>query len=120
MIRLKRIYDSPNETDGFRILVDRLWPRGVKKVTAAIDCWARELAPSDDLRKKYHRDRDFGEFREAYLHELDTPEKVEAWRRILNKAAGKLITFLYASKERERNNAVVLKEWVEKQVKCDA
>lgn len=113
MIRLKRIYDPPNETDGFRILVDRLWPRGIKKETAVIDCWARELAPSDDLRKKYHRDRDFDEFRKAYLHELDTPEKVVAWRRILNKAAGKSITFLYASKEKERNNAVVLKEWAE-------
>lgn len=120
MIRLKRIYDSPNETDGFRILVDRLWPRGVKKDTAAIDYWAQELAPSEDLRKKYHRDRDFDGFREAYLHELDTPENVEAWHRILKKAAGQSITFLYASKDRERNNAVVLKEWAEEQAACDA
>jgi uncharacterized protein YeaO (DUF488 family) len=120
MIQLKRIYDSPNETDGIRVLVDRLWPRGVKKEAAAIDCWVKELAPSNDLRKKYHCDRDFDSFREAYLHELDTPEKVEAWRCILNKAAGQPVTFLYASKDRERNNAAVLKEWAEEKAAWDA
>ena len=77
MIRLKRIYDPPEETDGFRILVDRLWPRGVKKEKASIDHWARELAPSDELRKRFHRDRDFDRFREAYFRELNDPEKNE-------------------------------------------
>lgn len=78
MIRLKRIYDPPEETDGFRILVDRLWPRGVKKEKASIDHWARELAPSDELRKRFHRDRDFDRFREAYFRELNDPEKNES------------------------------------------
>lgn len=119
MIQLKRIYDSPNETDGYRVLVDRLWPRGVKKDVAAIDCWAKELAPSNDLRKKYHRDRDFDRFRKAYLHELNTPKTVEIWRCILDNAAGRTITFLYASKDKERNNAVVLKEWAEEQTAWD-
>lgn len=115
MIRLKRIYDPPEETDGFRILVDRLWPRGVKKEKAAIDHWARELAPSNELRKSYHRDRDFDRFREAYFRELNDPEKREAWRRILECADGRPITFLYASRDRVQNHAVVLREWAETQ-----
>lgn len=115
MIRLKRIYDPPDETDGFRVLVDRLWPRGVKKEAAAIDYWARELSPSDFLRKKFHLDRDYDGFREAYLQELNDPEKAEAWRRITDRAAGRPITFLYASRDRVQNHAVVLKEWAETQ-----
>lgn len=116
MIRLKRIYDPPEETDGFRILVDRLWPRGVKKEKAAIDCWARELAPSDELRKQFHRDRDYDRFKGAYSRELKDPEKAEAWRRILERAAGRPITFLYASRDRAQNHAVVLREWAVKQM----
>jgi uncharacterized protein YeaO (DUF488 family) len=115
MIRLKRIYDPPEETDGFRILVDRLWPRGVKKEKASIDHWARELAPSDELRKRFHRDRDFDRFREAYFRELNDPEKTKAWRLILERAAGRPITFLYASRNRAQNNAMVLREWAEAQ-----
>ena len=114
-IRLKRIYDPPEGADGFRILVDRLWPRGMKKEKAAIDCWARELAPSSALRKEFHRTRDYDRFRRRYLQELEDPEKEELWCRIRDRAAGRTITLLYASRDRTHNHAVVLKEWMEAQ-----
>lgn len=120
MIRLKRIYDPPEDGDGFRMLVDRLWPRGMKKEKASIDHWARELAPSDALRKRFHRDRDFDRFREAYFRELNDPKKAEAWRCILERAAGRPITFLYASRDRVQNHAVVLREWAEAQTERKA
>lgn len=112
-IRLKRIYDPPEEIDGFRVLVDRLWPRGLKKEKAYIDYWARELAPSHSLRKEFHRDWNFDRFRELYLQELNDPKKAEEWCRILEQADGRPITFLYARRDRMQNHAVVLKKWAE-------
>lgn len=105
-IRVKRIYEESSPDDGRRVLVDRLWPRGVKK--DRIDAWAKDLAPSDELRREFHgHDFDFGEFRARYMVELD--EKEEAMRALLDSTDGRL-TLLFGSKDVEQNNATVLAE----------
>ncbi len=111
-IALKRVYDEPSRTDGTRLLVDRLWPRGLTKERAAIDEWFRDLAPSNELRRWYHaRPEHWEDFRKKYLKELAQPTAEESLRRLYQLAHGKKrITLLFASKNEERNNATVLKE----------
>jgi len=111
-IQIKRIYEEPHPDDGSRILVDRLWPRGIRKEQANIHYWAKEIAPSNALRKWYQHDPDkWDEFRQRYYDELNTkPEALETFKAQLT---GDTVTFLFSSKERELNNAVVLKEYVE-------
>lgn len=110
-IRLKRVYEQVAEEDGFRVLVDRLWPRGLTKDDAKLDFWAKEIAPSNDLRKWYHHDPEqWVEFRQRYFAELD--RLVEAQRQLITKLTGKDVTLLYSSKSRW-NNARVLKEYLE-------
>lgn len=109
MVGIKRVYDVPTRQDGKRILVDRLWPRGVKKDSKVVDDWMKEIAPSDDLRKWFSHDpAKWVEFKRRYKKELETKrELVEQLRR---QARGGQLTLLYAAKDTEHNNAVVLKE----------
>lgn len=111
-IRLKRIYDPPAPADGLRILVDRLWPRGLKKEEAALDRWDRELAPSDTLRREFAHDHSrWEEFKARYFAELDaSPEPV---KRIAGEARTSTVTLLFAARDGERNNAVALREYLQ-------
>ena len=112
---VKRVYEPILRSDGTRVLVDRLWPRGLTKADAALDDWLRDLAPSDELRHWYHaRPGNWTSFRKKYLHELARPEADEALRRLYHLAhRRKHLTLLFASKNETRNNAVVLKELLE-------
>ncbi|HLV89263.1 MAG TPA: DUF488 family protein [Candidatus Sulfotelmatobacter sp.] len=109
---IKRVYEPASKADGVRVLVDRLWPRGVTKERAAIDEWLRDLAPSDDLRRWYHSQPDeWASFRTKYLKELTHPDAQEPLRRVYELAhKRKRLTLLFASKNEARNNATVLKE----------
>ena len=110
-IKLKRVYDAPAASDGTRILVDRLWPRGIAKAKAKIDLWLRDIAPSDALRKRFHgHPEDWDAFRKAYAADLrQAGEAVQELRRHLRKGP---VTLLYAARDEERNNAVALKQWL--------
>ena len=112
MISLKRVYDPVSLSDGERVLVDRLWPRGLTKEKAKIDEWLRDLAPSDELRKWYHaRPSQWMNFRKRYLVELHKPEAAAALEKLYAVAnKRKHVTLLYASRNTERNNATVLKD----------
>lgn len=111
-IRTKRIYEAAAEEDGCRILVDRLWPRGVSREKAALDFWARDIAPSDGLRKWYgHEAAKWPEFRRRYFAELrDNPQAVEALAGYLSHDT---VTLLFSSREEELNNARALREFLE-------
>ena len=114
-VSVKRVYEPPSRGDGERVLVDRLWPRGLTKERAALDEWLRELSPSDELRRWYHaRPNQWQIFRRKYLKELAYPEAEGALRRLYLLAHGrKRLTLLFASKNETHNNAVVLKELLE-------
>lgn len=110
-IGIKRIYDEKSIDDGKRILIDRLWPRGIAKVKANIDDWEKEIAPSNELRKWFnHEDDKYNEFRRKYLLELNDNKSALNFRK---KYEDQAITLLYAAKNVNHNNAVVLKEWLE-------
>ena len=112
MIKLKRIYDLPTPDDGRRVLVDRLWPRGIAKEEARFDDWLKEIAPSDELRKWFgHDPAKWGEFRERYRSELQSHQ--EQLTELSNSANRGTVTLLFAAKDEEHNNAVVLKELLE-------
>lgn len=108
MIRIKRVYDAPSKEDGYRILVDRLWPRGLSKEKAKVDLWLKEIAPSDELRKRFcHDPIKWEEFKEKYAEELKS--KREFLRKIKQIEEEKgTVTLLYAAKNKEHNNAVAL------------
>jgi uncharacterized protein YeaO (DUF488 family) len=108
-IRTKRVYDPPHPEDGFRVLVDRLWPRGLTKQDAAIDLWLKEIAPSAELRHRYHHQPElWDEFRLRYREELrQRPDLVEMLRQ---RAREQPVTLLYAARDVLRNNAVALAE----------
>ena len=114
-IGLKRAYEEPAGSDGFRLLVDRLWPRGLKKQKAKLDGWLRELAPSDALRKWFHQHRgEWLEFRRRYLRELRAPQAGEALEQLYSYLAQQdRVTLLFAASDQEHNNAVVLKQLIE-------
>lgn len=113
MLRVKRVYEGKQADDGTRLLVDRLWPRGLSKGEAGIDEWLKDLAPSDELRRWFaHEPEKWPEFRKRYLEELSVPEKTEALKRIARMAAEGGVTLLYAAKDTERNNARVLADVV--------
>ncbi|HEY6338525.1 MAG TPA: DUF488 family protein [Candidatus Sulfotelmatobacter sp.] len=111
-VALKRIYEPAKRTDGVRVLVDRLWPRGLTKERAAIHEWLRDLAPSDELRKWFHAQPDqWQSFRKKYLKELARPQAETELRELYLLAhKKKQLTLLFASKNEERNNAIVLKD----------
>jgi len=109
---IKRVYEEASRADGVRILVDRLWPRGLSKTRAALDEWLRDVAPSDELRHWYHaRPEHWLMFRKKYLKELTQTEPEAALRHLYELSRRKKrLTLLFASKNETRNNAVVLKE----------
>ena len=112
-IRIKRVYDAPTRSDGLRVLVDRLWPRGLKKEDAAIDIWAKNLAPSTELREWFGHDEDrFDEFARRYRLELQ--KKEGEVRELILSADGKTTTLTYGAKNTNCNNAVVLQEWLQR------
>lgn len=114
-IKLKRAYDPPSKADGIRILVDRLWPRGIKKEDLKIDAWIKEIAPSNELRKWFSHDKDrWNEFQKRYLEELkENKHALEEIDKEIQKKG--TITLLYGSKEPLYNHAVFLKKYLEKQ-----
>lgn len=117
-IRLKRVYEPPAASDGTRILVDRLWPRGISKDKARIDLWLREIAPSGTLRKRFHgKPEDWDAFCEAYYCELREPTAHAAAEDLLDRLHSGPITLLFAARDAQRNNAVALKAWIERQRK---
>ena len=116
MIRLKRIYEQSSNQDGIRVLVDKLWPRGLRKNEARIDIWFKEIAPDDELRKWFSHDpKKWEEFRKRYLKELK--ENEECVQKIIEKAKETDLTLLYAAKNERFNNAIVLKEYIESRLK---
>ncbi|ACM19625.1 protein of unknown function DUF488 [Geotalea daltonii FRC-32] len=111
MIRIKRIYDPPEATDGRRLLVDRLWPRGLAKEKAQVDDWLKELAPSSELRTWFgHDPAKWEEFRRRYEEELQGQR--EQLAKLHAESEKRTVTLLYAAKDEEHNNAAVLKELV--------
>jgi uncharacterized protein YeaO (DUF488 family) len=110
-VRVKRIYDDPKPEDGLRVLIDRLWPRGVSKERAAIDCWMKEIAPSSDLRTWFgHRPDRFAEFAARYVDELEGNSAVEQLVEVV--ASNPTVTLLYGAKDETENHAVVLADYL--------
>lgn len=112
---LKRVYESPLTSDGVRVLVDRLWPRGVKKQDAQIAVWLKDIAPSTELRKWFGHDRDkFADFRAAYELELSHDEQhIQAISQICEWLRNDPVTLVYAARDTVCNNAVVLFERID-------
>jgi uncharacterized protein YeaO (DUF488 family) len=106
-VRLKRAYDPPESTDGYRVLIDRLWPRGVSRERAKLDCWEKELPPSTELRQWFgHEPSRFEEFRRRYIEELRSQRpRLAALRR---RARDGTLTLVYSAHDTEHNDAVVL------------
>lgn len=113
MIRIKRTYDPPAWGDGRRILVERLWPRGMKKEALAADAWIKEVAPSTELRKWFdHREERWEEFRRRYRDELNA--NPEAWKAILDASRRRTVTLLYSAHDTLHNGALVLRDYLMK------
>lgn len=111
-IAIKRIYAPAGAADGYRVLVDRLWPRGVRKEDAALDGWLREVAPSPALRRWFgHQPSRWEGFRHRYAAELDT--LADHWRPLADRAAHHRVTLLYAARDEEHNHALALKNYLE-------
>jgi uncharacterized protein YeaO (DUF488 family) len=113
MIRLKRIYEPASEADGFRVLVERLWPRGVTKEAARLDLWLKDIAPSPDLRTWYSHDvSKWDEFKERYQLQLkNNPDQVDLLRKVISEHA--TVTFLFAAKDEQHCSAVILKDFIQ-------
>ena len=111
MIRLKRIYEPATGDDGFRVLVDRLWPRGVSKERAALDLWLKNVAPSDELRRWFAHEADrWPEFQRRYGEELAVNPAMEELRDLAR--SHRVVTLLFGARDTERNEAVVLADWL--------
>ncbi|HEX9079845.1 MAG TPA: DUF488 domain-containing protein [Desulfuromonadaceae bacterium] len=116
MIRLKRVYDPEDSHDGRRFLVERLWPRGMKKESLAMEGWLKDVAPSDPLRRWFgHDPAKWAEFRQRYILELENSRT--AWEPLLEAARTGTVTLLYSAHDLEHNNALVLKEFLEERLK---
>lgn len=117
-LKVRRVYDAPAAGDGTRILVDRLWPRGLAKDKAKIDLWLKAIAPSDALRKRFHgHPEGWKTFCAAYEAELAQPEAQAAARELHKHLRQGPVTLLYASRDEEHNNAVALKAWLSRKGK---
>ena len=111
-ICLKRVYEQPGAEDGLRILVERLWPRGLSKEAAAVDLWVKDVAPSPELRRWFgHDPAKWDEFQKRYRAELE--QNQEAVDKLLQECHGKKVTFVYAARDPEHNSALLLKEYLE-------
>ena len=116
MLHLKRAYDEPAKDDGARYLVDRLWPRGVKKADLALTAWVKEVAPSAELRQWFQHDpAKWSEFQRRYTAELQA--RPAAWQPLLQAARNSDITLVYGARDPEHNDAVVLRAFLEQQLK---
>ncbi len=112
MIRVKRVYEQPEAGDGKRFLVERLWPRGMKKENLRMYAWLKDVAPSDELRHWFGHDPDkWEEFRRRYFTELE--ENCDSWKPLLEAARRGAVTLLYSAHDQEHNNAVALKAFLE-------
>ncbi|WP_051507180.1 DUF488 domain-containing protein [Saccharibacillus sacchari] len=118
-LQIKRVYDVPAEEDGFRVLVDRLWPRGLSRERVKFDEWIRELSPTPSLRRWFsHAPERFDYFRERYLAQLDDGEgNAERAATLLRQAEKGRVTLLYGAKDPVHNHAIVLEEWLNQQAK---
>lgn len=116
-IKIKRAYEKADPDDGARILVDRLWPRGVSKERANLDSWAKEVCPSTGLRKWFdHREDRFSAFETKYREELNASG--EAWRKsVIERLSREPVTLIYGAKNEKINHARILKEWIEESLK---
>jgi uncharacterized protein YeaO (DUF488 family) len=113
-LRIKRIYEPTDAADGFRVLVDRLWPRGLARERAKIDLWLKEIAPSDTLRRRFHGDPSaWDHFKTAYYAELEQAPAQSAVHELIDRLTRGPITLLFAARDESRNNAVALKEWLD-------
>jgi len=115
-VKIKRVYDSEEKTDGYRVLVDKLWPRGIKKEDLHYDLWAKDITPSTPLRQWYHQDEEghWEEFRVKYMKELEDSSAIKDFiEKIKNQ---KVVTLLYASKNAIENHALVLQRFLENKV----
>ncbi len=114
-VRVKRIYKPAEADDGFRVLVDRLWPRGIAKAKAHIDEWLKDVAPSDTLRHRFHdQPAKWAEFVAAYGRELEQEPAKSAAASLRERARHEPVTLLYAARDESHNNAVALKDWLER------
>jgi uncharacterized protein YeaO (DUF488 family) len=112
-LKVKRVYEEASKEDGYRVLVDRLWPRGLKKATAHIDLWLKEVAPSSELRSWFnHEPEKWAEFKKRYAKELSS--KQELIKTIRDKARSEKVTLLYGAKDEEHNNAIALQIYLNK------
>src|SRR5690606_21153185 len=115
MIKVKRAYEDVEKKDGYRVLVDRLWPRGIKKEDLLYDEWAKELAPSSELRKFFSHDKEkWKEFSSRFKKELRKKEAKDKIIELANKAKKRNVTLIFSAKDEDYNNAIVLKEVIEK------
>lgn len=114
-ILMKRLYDEATAKDGYRILVDRLWPRGVKKEDLPHDLWAKDITPSSEIRKNFnHEPEKFNEFKQHYLYEINENDEMDPFlETISEKLETQNVTLLYAAKDEEHNHVVILKDWLE-------
>lgn len=113
MFKLKRVYEKAEASDGRRYLIDRLWPRGVKKASLKIDGWLKEVAPSNDLRHWFNHDpKKWDEFRSRYFVELDT--KRDAWAPLIEAVQKGAVTLLYSAHDAEHNNAIALADYLKR------
>jgi uncharacterized protein YeaO (DUF488 family) len=113
-LRIKRVYTPPDAEDGVRVLVDRLWPRGLSRERAQIGLWLKEIAPSDALRRRYHGDpAGWEDFKTAYYAELERPPAQSAVHDLLDRLDHEPVTLLFAARDETRNNAVALKKWLD-------
>lgn len=111
MIHLKRVYEKPSHDDGLRILVDRLWPRGLTKERAAVDLWLKDVAPSTELRKWFgHDPARWKQFQTRYRKELSASEKADVLGVLKHKSKGHTVTLVYGARDEEHNEALVLKK----------
>ncbi|MBI2856437.1 MAG: DUF488 family protein [Chloroflexi bacterium] len=114
MLACKRVYDPPEDQDGLRVLVDRLWPRGLSREAARVDEWLKALAPSAELRRSFgHDPSQWESFKARYFEELHRPAQLEEARRLQQRASIQRVTLLFGARNRALNNAVALKEFLE-------
>lgn len=118
MIQIKRVYEKESKADGYRVLIDRLWPRGIKKESLRFDEWIKDLAPSTELRKEFGHDPEkWSKFITSYKSELKAKTAQEALQSLVSIAKKQTLTLLYSAKDEEHNNAVVLKELLDSKIK---
>jgi uncharacterized protein YeaO (DUF488 family) len=113
-IQTKRVYESPSRSDGARFLVDRLWPRGMKKEALKMAAWLKDVAPSASLRKRFHDQPNWAEFQRQYVKELDA--RPSAWRPLIQAARKGKVTLLYSARDVEHNNALALQCYLQRKL----